>query len=176
MEDGRICPSAVHGQMAMFSAPYRLVEHHVVVLRSRLQSELERLKLLDEIQTEHRLSRTWRVSAMDALVLALAARDAAGQDLVDAAILDALPHRPSGVTAVLNKAGLLAPDPDRNVAAPPTAWSWHWPLSCTHAWLHYRHRRWPRTANPHLSSPSRPPAPPIPSARTTSTSASPPPV
>jgi hypothetical protein len=120
----------------MFPAPYRLVEHHVVVLRSRLQSELERLKpLVDEIQTEHRLSRTWRVSAVDALVLALAARDAAGQDLVDAAILDALPHRPSGVTAVLNKAGLLAPDFDHNVAVLPhaqRACSQPQPRSCDH--------------------------------------------
>lgn len=94
----------------MFPAPYRLLEHHAVLLRSRFQGDLERLRpLVNEVQTEHRLSRTWRVSAMDALILALAARDAAGQDLVDAAILDALPRQPSGVSAVLNKAGFAGP-------------------------------------------------------------------
>ncbi|MFC9626369.1 hypothetical protein ACFTXM_42620 [Streptomyces sp. NPDC056930] len=122
LDDGRICPSAIRGQIAMFPAPYRLLEHHAVLLRDRLQDDLERLKpLVKEVQAEHRLSRTWRVSAKDALTLALAARDAAGQDLVDAAILDALPHQPSGVTAVLNKAGLLAPGLDHEVAVLPHA-------------------------------------------------------
>lgn len=136
MDDGRICPPAVRGQMAMFPAPYRLLEHHAVLLRSRFQGDLERLRpLVNEVQTEHRLSRTWRVSAMDALILALAARDAAGQDLVDAAILDALPRQPSGVSAVLNKAGLLAPDLDHGVAVLPHAQrarSQPQPRSCDH--------------------------------------------
>lgn len=145
MDDGRICPPAVHGQMAMFPAPYRLLEYHAVLLRSRLQGDLDRLKpLVNEVQTEHRLSRTWRVSAMDALALALAARDAAGQDLVDAAILDALPHQPSGVTAVLNKAGLLAPDLDHGVAVLPHAQrarSQPQPRSCDHC-LSWGRNQW----------------------------------
>ncbi|MFI0937338.1 hypothetical protein [Streptomyces sp. NPDC021020] len=136
MDDGQICPPAVRGQMALFPAPYRLQEHHAVLLRGRFQGDLERLKpLVNEVQAEHRLSRTWRVSAVDALTLALAARDAAGQDLVDAAILDALPHQHSGVTAVLNRAGLLAPGLDHGVAVLPHAQrarSQPQPRSCDH--------------------------------------------
>ena len=65
--------------------------------------------MVGQVQAEHCLGRAWRVSAMNMLALALAARDAAGQDVVDAAILDALPHRPVGVTRVLNKAWLARP-------------------------------------------------------------------
>ncbi|MFE5072636.1 hypothetical protein [Streptomyces halstedii] len=92
------------------------------MLRDWLQDDLERLKpLINEAQTEHRLSCTWRVSAMGPLALALAARDAAGQDLVDATILEALPHWPTEVAAVLHKAGPLAPDFEHGVAVLPHA-------------------------------------------------------
>ncbi|MET8179981.1 hypothetical protein [Streptomyces sp. NPDC005336] len=43
-----------------------------------------------------------------------------------------------------------------------------------HAWLRYRHKRWPRTANPTCSSPNRPPAPQTQSAPSTSAAVSPP--
>lgn len=113
VDDERICPPAVGGQVTLFPAPYRLLELHAVAIRSRFQDDLIRLKpLIGQVQAEHRLGRAWRVNVMNMLALALAARDAAGQDVVDAAILDALPHRPVGVTRVLNKAGWLAPDLD----------------------------------------------------------------
>ncbi|WP_154685883.1 hypothetical protein [Streptomyces himastatinicus] len=136
VDDKRICPQAVRGQVALFPAPYRLLERHAIAIRGRLQGDLTRLKpLVDEVQAEHRLGRSWRVSAMDAMALALAARDAAGQDLVDAVILDALPHQPAGVTRVLNKAGLLASDLDHAVAVLPHSQrprSQPQPRSCDH--------------------------------------------
>ncbi|MFJ9005597.1 hypothetical protein [Streptomyces canus] len=122
MDDKRICPPAVRGQVALFPAPYRLLERHAVAIRSRFQDDLIQLKpLVGQVQSEHCLGRAWRVSAMNMLALALAARDEAGQDVVDAAILDALPHRPVGVTRVLNKVGWLAPGLDREVVLLPHA-------------------------------------------------------
>ncbi|MDX2681563.1 hypothetical protein [Streptomyces soliscabiei] len=120
MDDQRICPPTQRGQLALFATPYQLQEHHAALIRDRFQPDLERVKpLVDAVQAEHRLSQTWRKSALRALALALAARDAAGQDLVTAAILDALPHRRAGVAAVLDRAGLLAPGLDHEVTVLP---------------------------------------------------------
>lgn len=120
VDDRRICPPTQPGQFALFAAPYQLRDHHAALIRDRAQPDLERVRpLVDAVQAEHRLGRDWRKRVLGMLALALAVRDAAGQDLIDAAILDALPHRSAGLTAVLNGAGLLAPGLDHRVVVLP---------------------------------------------------------
>jgi hypothetical protein len=76
---------------------------------------------------EHHYSRAWRRWVCRMLRLALAIRDADGDDLVGEEALDDLPHFADAVAEILRRAGLLHPRPAHRPAATAPQ-----PRSCRH--------------------------------------------
>ena len=108
--DPRVCPPALRGQQALFRLPRQLTDAHAHRISDR---DLRDWPLVRDVAvayaTEHHYSPEWRRWVCRMLRLALAVRDADGDNLVREEALDNLPHF----------ADAAAPDPATRRPAPP---------------------------------------------------------
>lgn len=119
-DDPRVCPPVVRGQLLLFRPRRQLAQEHVRRVRDRDLADYDRLQAIAVAQAaEQGLSKAWWRAACWMLRLALAVRDADGEDLVTEEVLDDLPHSQSPVADILREAGLLRPRRRRRPVAPP---------------------------------------------------------
>lgn len=119
-DDPRVCPPAVRGQLLLFRPRRHLAQEHVRRIRDRDLADYESLQAIAVAQAaEQGLSKHWWRVACWMLRLALAVRDADGEDLVVEEILDDLPRSQGAVADILREAGLLRPRRRRRPVNPP---------------------------------------------------------
>ena len=127
-DDPRVCPPALRGQQALFRLPRQLTDTHARRISGR---DLRDYPLVQTVAVayaaEHHYSPAWRRWVCRMLRLALAIRDADGDDLVGEEALDDLPHFADAVAEILRRAGLLRPRPARRPAGTTSQ-----PRSCRH--------------------------------------------
>jgi site-specific recombinase XerC len=113
-DDPRVCPPALRGQQALFWWPRQLTHSHALRISGR---DLRDWPLVQAVAvayaTEQHYSPSWRCWVCRMLRLALAVRDADGDDLVREEALDDLPHFADAAAEILRRAGLLRPRGDR---------------------------------------------------------------
>ncbi|GAA2609209.1 hypothetical protein [Streptomyces lienomycini] len=111
-DDPRICPPTLSGQLALSPAPYRMRHDHAAAIVDRPEDELPELlrvmEVLNAYTDGHACAARSRSLALRVLRLALAASRAAGGWPIDGRLIRALPGSRPIVTAVLDRAGLLA--------------------------------------------------------------------
>ncbi|MGH3261571.1 MAG: hypothetical protein ACRDNS_06210, partial [Trebonia sp.] len=119
-DDPRVCPPAVRGQLTLFRPRRQLTQTHVRRIRDRDLADYDRLRSLAIAKAaEQGLSKAWWRAACWMLRLALAVRDADGEDLVAEEVLDDLPRSQSAVADILREAGLLRPRQRCRPVIPP---------------------------------------------------------
>ncbi|MER6416744.1 hypothetical protein [Streptomyces humidus] len=119
-DDPRVCPPAVRGQLLLFRPRRQLAQEHVRRIRDRDLPDYDRLQAIAIAQaTEQGFSKAWWRAACWMLRLALAVRDADGEDLVAEEILDDLPRSQNSAADILREAGLLRPRLRRRPVIPP---------------------------------------------------------
>ncbi|MEC3997131.1 hypothetical protein VSR01_27975 [Actinacidiphila sp. DG2A-62] len=111
-DDPAVLPAALRGQLALFPVRHRL---SIQVCRRILQRPLEGY---DELvvhtaayAADTGIGRPMQRKLVEMLRLALAVRDAHGDDLVDEHVLDDIPNYTRSVRAILERAGMLRPTP-----------------------------------------------------------------
>lgn len=128
VDDPRVCPPVLRGQQALFRLPRQLTDAHARRISGR---DLRDWSLVQAVAVayaaEHHYSRDWRRWVCRMLRLALAIRDADGDDLVREEALDDLPHFADAVAEILRRAGLLRPRPAHRPAVTTPQ-----PRSCRH--------------------------------------------
>lgn len=119
-DDPRVCPPAVRGQLLLFRPRRHLAQEHVRRIRDRDLTDYDRLRSIAVARAaEQGSSKAWWRAACWMLRLALAVRDADGEDLVAEEALDDLPRSQSAVADILREAGLLRPRRRRRPVVPP---------------------------------------------------------
>ncbi|MFC7265502.1 site-specific integrase [Streptomyces lutosisoli] len=119
-DDPRVCPPVVRGQLLLFRPRRQLTQTHVRRIRDRDLADYDRLRSAAIAKaTKEGLSTMWWRAACWMLRLALAVRDADGEDLVAEEVLDDLPRSQSAVTDILREAGQLRPRLRRRPVVPP---------------------------------------------------------
>jgi hypothetical protein len=119
-DDPCVCPPAVRGQLLLFRPRRHLTQEHVRRIRDRDLADYGRLQGIAVAQAaEQGLSKQWWRAACWMLRLALAIRDADGEDLVAEEILDDLPRSQGAVVDILREADLLRPRRRRRPVVPP---------------------------------------------------------
>lgn len=122
-DDPRICPPASPGQHALMMMPRILTDATARQIRDRDVRDYERVREQAlAYAAEHGYTTAWRNWVCRLLKLALAVRDADGDDLVREEILDDLPRFADAVTAILRRAELFrarpSTSPSRSRARP----------------------------------------------------------
>jgi hypothetical protein len=109
-DDPTVCPPAVRGQLALFPMRRRLTEDHARRIRDRDLADYDRLRSAAVTKaSQDGLSTAWWRSVCWMLRLALAVRDADGDNQVAEEVLDDLPRAKTPTAALLREAGLLRP-------------------------------------------------------------------
>lgn len=109
-DDPNVCPPVICGQLVLFPMRRRLTEDHARRIRDRDLADYDRLRSAAIAKADRDgLSTAWWRAVCWMLRLALAVRDADGDNLVAEEILDDLPRAKSPTTALLREAGLLRP-------------------------------------------------------------------
>jgi len=128
IDDPRVCPPVLRGQQALFRLPRQLTDAHARRISGR---DLRDYPLVQAVAVayaaEHHYSRDWRRWVCRMLRLALAIRDADGDDLVREEALDDMPHFTDAAAEILRCAGLLRPRPAHRPAVTTPQ-----PRSCRH--------------------------------------------
>ena len=106
VDDPRICPPTIPGQLLLFRSRRHLTDTHARRIKDRDLPDYARLQeIAIALATERGLSTTWWRGTCLMLRLALAVREADGDDLIPQETLDGLPRFRSAVADVLRHAG-----------------------------------------------------------------------
>lgn len=126
--DLQVCPPALRGQQVLFRLPRQLTDAHTRGISGRdLRDNPLVQTTAAAYAAERHYSPEWQRWVCRMLGLALAIRDADGDDLVREEALDDLPHFADAAAEVLRRAGLLRPRPAHRPAATAPQ-----PRSCRH--------------------------------------------
>jgi hypothetical protein len=126
--DLQVCPPALRGQQVLFRLPRQLTDAHTRGISGRdLRDNPLVQTTAAAYAAERHYSPEWQRWVCRMLGLALAIRDADGDDLVCEEALDDLPHFADAAAEVLRRAGLLRPRPTHRPAATAPQ-----PRSCRH--------------------------------------------
>ncbi|WP_127357494.1 site-specific integrase [Actinacidiphila soli] len=119
-DDPCVCPPAVCGQLLLFRPRRQLAQEHVRRIRDRDLADYDHLQAIAVAKAaELGFSKAWWRAACWMIRLALAVRDADGEDLVAEEVLDDLPRSQTAVADILREAGLLRPRRRRRPVIPP---------------------------------------------------------
>ncbi|HEY6423998.1 MAG TPA: hypothetical protein VIY28_12275 [Pseudonocardiaceae bacterium] len=107
VDDPRVCPPTLRGQRLLFRPRLRLTEAHARRIKDRDLADYDRLKQTAiALAAERGLSTAWWRGTCLMIRLALAVRDADGDDLIVEETLDDLPGSRNATVDVLRHAGL----------------------------------------------------------------------
>jgi site-specific recombinase XerD len=107
VDDPRICPPVIRGQRLLFRPRRRLTVNHARRIKDRDLADYDRLKQTAiRLATERGLSTAWWRGTCLMIRLALAIRDADGDDLIPEEALDDLPGFRNATLDVLRQASL----------------------------------------------------------------------
>jgi hypothetical protein len=107
-DDPCVCPPALRGQLPLLHLRRQLTEAHARRIRDRRFADYPRLRAAAIAKAaEQGLSTAWWRALCWMLRLALAVRDADGEDLVAEEVLDDLPRSRDAAAGILREAGLL---------------------------------------------------------------------
>ncbi len=107
VDDLRICPPAIRGQLLLFRPRRQLTDTHARRIRHRKLADYDRLReTAIAFAAERGLSKAWWRATCLMLRLALAVREADGDDRIPEETLDDLPRSRNAVADVLRQAGL----------------------------------------------------------------------
>lgn len=110
VDDPRVCPPAVRGQLTLFAMARTLTVAQARRIRHRELRDYQRVRsAVIAFADEQRLSTAWWRAVDLRLRLALAVREADGGDLVAEESLDDLPGFHDAAAEVLRRTGLLRP-------------------------------------------------------------------
>jgi site-specific recombinase XerD len=116
-DDPRVCPPAVRGQQALFRWPRQLTDAHAQRISGRDLRDWPQVQdVAVAYAAEQHYSPSWRCWVCRMLRLALAMRDADGDDLVREEALDDLPRFADAAAEILRRAGQLCRRRDRCAA------------------------------------------------------------
>lgn len=128
VDDPRVCPPALRGQLVLFRTARELTLEHARRIRDRELRDYPRVRAAVIAYADERsYSSAWWRAVDLRLRLALAVREADGEDLVGEESLDDLPGFADAVAEVLRRTGLLRP---RHRARPVVITNPH--HSCAH--------------------------------------------
>jgi hypothetical protein len=117
VDDPRVCPPAVRGQQALFRWPRRLTDAHAQRISGRDLRDWPQVRAVAvAYAAEQHYGPSWRCWVCRMLRLALAVRDADGDDLVVEEALDDLPRFADAAAEILRRAGQLRRRRDRRPA------------------------------------------------------------
>ncbi|MEV4282786.1 site-specific integrase [Actinoplanes xinjiangensis] len=109
-DDPRVCPPAIPGQMTLIRPRRHLTIQHEQRIRHRQVRGYERVKpIITAHAAQHRLGKAWRLAVGRMVRLALAVRDADGDELAGADAVSDLPIFAAMVIEVLRQVDLLQP-------------------------------------------------------------------
>jgi integrase len=109
-DDPRVCPPAIPGQMTLIRPNRHLTIHHEQRIRHRQVRGYERVEpIIAAHAAEHQLGRAWRLAVGRMVRLALAIRDADGDEFAGTDAVSDLPIFAAMVIEVLRQADLLQP-------------------------------------------------------------------
>jgi hypothetical protein len=127
-DDRRVCPPAVRGQQALFRWPRQLTDSHAQRISGRDLRDWPQVQAVAvAYAAEQHYSPSWRCWVCRMLRLALAVRDADGDDLVREEALNDLPRFADAAAVILRRAGQLCRRCDRRPAGTASQL-----LSCEH--------------------------------------------
>ena len=128
--DLQVCPPALRGQQVLFRLPRQLTDAHTRGISGRdLRDNPLVQTTAAAYAAERHYSPEWQRWVCRMLGLALAIRDADGDDLVREEALDDLPHFADAAAEVLRRTGLLRPRPAHRPAATAPSRPWSLTLS-----------------------------------------------
>ncbi len=109
-DDPRVCPPAIAGQLTLIRPRRHLTIQHEQRIRHRpVRGHDQAEPIVQTHAAEHGLSRAWQLAVSRMVWLALAIRDADGDEVAGADAVNDLPLFAAVVTEILRRAGLLQP-------------------------------------------------------------------
>jgi integrase len=109
-DDPTVCPPAIPGQMTLFRPRRHLTIQHEQRIRHRQPHGYERVEpIIAAYAAEHRLGKAWRLAVGRMVRLALAIRDADGDESAGTDAVCDLPIFAAMVIEILRRADLLEP-------------------------------------------------------------------